>query len=143
MNIPEQLSLIYLELEHWHKEKLTYEESLSYFDHMLNSGNIITVCDGDFVVGYVEFWRINYEQLGRLMCGEGLAAQAEDITTGNIAYVANIYILEHYRNAGVFKMLLSRFRIVNDLCTHFCGEPRMSGNQSFRIFKRNRVPERI
>lgn len=144
MTIPEQLTDIYLTKEHWHVGgKLSQEDSIKYHDTLLNKGNIIVVRDGERVVGYAEFWRLTYEQFGRIICGEPFSALQEDVQTGQIAYLANAFIEEGYRGCNVARMLRNRFFEVNTLCTHFCGEARRKKSAPLKVFKRNRVPERI
>ena len=142
MTIPEQLTEIYA-LETWHKTRLSNEESNKYHDTLLNSGNIIVVNDGDRVVGYCEFWRLNFEQFGRIIAGEPFSATCENVQDGQIAYVANTYIMPQYRRGGATKMIKDRFMEVNKLCTHFVGEARRKSCAPVKVFKRNRVPERI
>jgi enolase len=143
MTIQQQLTDIYLNKETWHEKKLSYEESIKYHEHLLESGNIIVVRDGDRVIGYVEFWRLTYEQFGRVICGEPLSAMHEDVQTGQIAYLANVFIEKDYRNGGVYKMMKKRFFEANTLCTHFVGEARRKPCAPVKVFKRNQVPERI
>lgn len=143
MTIAEQLTKIYLEEENWHREKLSPEEANAYHESLLKSGNIIVVQDGSVVIGYVEFWRLTYEQFGRIVCGEPFSAMHEDVQTGQIAYVANTFIHEFYRRGETQKMMRKRFFQANTLCTHFCGEARRKSTAPLKVFKRNQIPERI
>lgn len=143
MNIAEQLTDIYLTEETWHVSKLSKEESDLYHDTLLSKGNIIVIRDGEQVVGYCEFWRLTYEQFGRIICGEPFSAMHEDVQTGQIAYVANTFIKKEYRKGEVTKMLRNRFFEANTLCTHFCGQARRKKSEPVKVFKRNVVPERI
>lgn len=143
MSIPEQLTYIYLNNENWHKHKLSEEEANLYHDTLLNKGNIIVVRDGEDVTGYVEFWRLSYEQFGRIICGEPFSALHEDVQSGQIAYLANTFIRENYRHGEVTRMLRERFLEANTLCTHFCGNARRKKSEPVKVFKRNQVPERI
>ena len=143
MSIAEQLTEIYLKYETWHKNKLSEEEANIYHDTLLNKGNIIVVRDGETVVGYTEFWRLTYEQFGRIICGEPFSATHEDVQTGQIAYVANTFVKKEYRKGQVIRMLKDRFFEANTLCTHFCGEARRKSCAPVKVFKRNQIPERI
>jgi hypothetical protein len=137
-----QLNEIYL-LETWHKERLSQIEAWKYHDKLLLQGNIITLSDGDILCGYVEQWRISFEQFGRIICGEPFSAMHENVQNGQIAYVANTYIRPEYRNGRVYKMLRDRFFEFNKECTHFCGIARRKKSAPVKVFKREQVLERI
>lgn len=139
MDLTEQLTRIYLDHENWHASKLDEENSRLYHRELLERGNIITMLDGDLLVGYVEYWRLNYEQFGRIICREPFSAIQEDVQTGNIAYVANTFILPAYRKGQVYKRLRDRFFEVNKLCTHFVGEARRKSSAPVKVFKRGEV----
>lgn len=143
MTLVEQLVDVYLNKETWHKDKLSYEESIKYHDALISRGNIITVSDGDVLCGYVEFWRLTYENFGRIICGEPFSALHENVVNGQIAYLANTFIKEEYRKSDVYKMLKKRFLEANALCTHFVGEARRKKCAPIKVFKRNQVMERI
>lgn len=137
--IIKQLWEIYDKSEWWHKEKLAKEEADKYHSILLNQGNIITCSEGDNLLGYVEFWRINYEQFGRIICGEGFSALCEDVIHGHIAYVANTFIRPEYRKGEVYKMLRDRFFEFNKECTHFVGEARRKKSAPVKVFKRSQI----
>lgn len=143
MNLVDQLVLMYITKETWHRDKLEHDLAHAYFTHLLNIGNIITVCVGDKLVGYCEFWRVNYQQWGRIVCDEKFSAMYEDVSHGQIAYLANIYIEEDHRDSKVIKMLRDRFFEVNKLCTHFVGEARAKRSGFIKVFKRSQLPVRI
>ena len=144
MTIVEQLTEIYLNEENWYKnEKMPKEEADKYHWKLLNDGNIITISDGDILCGYVEHWRISFEQFGRIICGESFSGYHENISNGQIAYVANTYIRPEYRNSTTYKMLRDRFLDVNRDCTHFVGEARRKKSAPIKVFKREQLLERI
>lgn len=122
--LAEQLSHVYLEKETWHRSKLSWEDAVEYHQRLLDRGNIITVQDNERLVGYAEIWRLNDEQLERVLGGGTLAADAEDVQTGCHAYVANIYIEPEYRHGEVFKLLKRRFFELCGDCVDYSGEAR-------------------
>ena len=142
-SIPEQLTYIYLQHEDWHERKLDYGQAILYHDTLINSGNIIVIRDGEKVIGYAEFWRLTFEQFGRVICGEPFSAMQEDVQTGQIAYLANVFVYTEYRKGKAIKMMRERFYDINRLCTHFCGEARRKKSAPVKVFKRHIVPERI
>lgn len=134
-----QLVDIYYENEWWHNERLSRPEAHKYHDKLLSAGNIITVSDGDILAGYVEYWRLSFEQFGRIICGEPFSAMHEDVSTGQIAYVANTFIREEYRNSSVAKQLRDRFLRINEQCTHFAGTALRKSSQPIKVFKKEKI----
>lgn len=142
-SIPEQLTDIYLNQENWHNKKLSYEQSVSYFDKLLDKKNILIYEVNDEVLGYVEFWRISFEQFGRLVCHERFCADIENTTDGNICYVANTWIHPDYRNGIIYKMLKRRFFVTNYKCDYFVGEALRKKTQPIKVFKKNDLVSRL
>lgn len=136
-----QLVSIYLEEENWHRKKLDREEAKLYFAHLLSKGNIITVEHNNVLCGYLEFWRLTYEQFGRVLC-QPLSAMQEDVQTGYISYLANIYIKPEYRDSQVFNRLRDRFFEANASCTYFVGEERSKRNGAIKVFNRSDIWEK-
>lgn len=104
MNIAQQLTEVYLTKEFWHKNKLSQEEADKYHERLLMQGNIITHITDGVLEGYLEFYRINYDQLGRIMCDIQLN-HTEDLLTGNIAFINRMWINPMLRNTEVFGLL--------------------------------------
>jgi len=140
--IIKKLFEIYDKFEWWHKTKLDEESANKYHKHLIESGNIITVVSDEMLLGYCEFWRINYEQFGRIICGEGFSAIQENVTNGYIAYVANTFVQPEARKKEVLKMLRDRFFEVNKCCLYFVGEARRKSTAPVKVFK-NRHIERV
>ncbi len=139
MSIIEQLVSFYLDKETTHETKLSAIESYKYFEKLLSQGSIITVSDGDKLLGYFEAWKISFEQFGRIICHEPFSAYYEDITTGQIAYVGDVYILPEYRNSSVTKLLRDRFFELCADCTHFVGEAKRKRSCPVKVFKRENI----
>jgi len=130
----DQLINIYLEKENWHEYKLPREEAEKYFKRLIGKGRILWVTDNKRIVGYVESWRINYEQFGRIICKETFSAYTEDVETGNIAYVANTWIHPDYR-WEVYKILRNKFFNQNKDCEYFVGDARRKRTGLIKVFK--------
>lgn len=122
--------------EWWQDPSMSDEILASYFDNLIKSGNIILYIENDIVVGYVEFWRINFEQLGRILCGAKFLAESEDITNGSIAYLANVHVIEEHRLKEPIKILKESFFKRNFHCDYFVGEARRKKHQPFKCFSR-------
>lgn len=136
INIIEQLVDIYLNKETWHKTKMSYEDAYKYHQTMFDRGNIIIWEKQGIVLGYVETWRVNFEQFGRLVCGCDFYADAEDCQTGKIAYLANTWIHENHRSTNVIKMLKIEWLRKHFVCDYFVGEARRKNCSPIKVFNR-------
>lgn len=142
-NIIDKLNWIYFHVETWHKKKMSEDEATKYHKKLLREGNILCYLDGENLIGYVEFWRINYEQFGRIICREHFSGYLENIKDGNIAYVANTWIDEQHRNTQVYKELKLKFFSVNYKCDYFVGEALTKKAQPVKVFKRSNIFKEI
>ena len=128
MNIAEQLTDIYLTEETWHVSKLSKEESDLYHDTLLSKGNIIVIRDGEQVVGYCEFWLVNDYQLDAIL-GNQFNQLNEDLSSGYICYIANLFVLKGYRNSATISMIKKRLFEVTKKCVLFIGERNKNGKR--------------
>ena len=144
-DIPEQLTEIYLHKEWWVTEegKLTPEIAYKYYDKLYKQGNII-ICelDGE-VLGYVEFWRINFEQFGRIICHTDFCGDSEDILSGNIGYVANVWIKPECRRSWVTKILKIKFYRNTHVCDYYCGMATRKKTQPVKVFKKSDLSSKL
>lgn len=137
--IIDQLTKIYLTKEDWHKIKLTEEQANEYHERLMINGNILTYIVKGELIGYLEWWGINYEQFGRLVCGEPILTDVENILDGNIALINNMWISENDRNGYAFEllssMLLSRCKD-KDFYVAF---RRVKRNQPIQVYTRDEI----
>lgn len=120
---------------------LTDEELASYFELVNNRGNLIVERDemGN-IVGFCEFWKIDYEQLGRIIVHGLIDAREENTTNGTLAFVANVAVHPDYQKKGIFEAMKVKFFMYNFNCTHFCGDShRKKHHQTFNIYKRTEL----
>ena len=104
--IVEQIADVYSSGGEWtHDKLLPFSRAIRYFSTMIKKGNILTYAEGGKLLGYGEFWRINFEQLGRLVCHASFIATEENTTSGNIAYLAGVWIDPQHRHKNVLKIL--------------------------------------
>ena len=136
-SILDQLWEFYQE-EKYHKNRIDKVEADKYHDKLIRTGNILTVSEGNILCGYVEIWRLNYEQLGRIICGEWFSAYLEDVQHGNIAWVGNTYIRPEYRKGEVYNMLKDRFREVTKDCRYYSGRAQRKSAWMIKMFKNRR-----
>lgn len=137
-SVVEQLTYVYTNLEFWHTHKLSEEAANEYHKRLLMQGNIITVVDDKDLLGYIEVWKINYEQLGRLLCGVKFYVYDEDIGSGNIAYISNMYIVENLRHSDVYKRLYTRFLERYGDCSYIASK-RTKHSDKFTVYPMSKI----
>lgn len=92
------------------------------------------------IIGLTEFWRINYEQLGRIVVHGSLDAREEDTTSGEIAFVANTMVHPEHKNQGIFESMKVKFFLANYTCKFFAGDSqRRKHHKSFNIYPRTEL----
>ena len=138
-SIAEQLVDIHLKYETHYKDITSYDESLNYHTQMLDKGVILTYKKEGELLGYVEAWKINFEQFGRLVCHVPFKQLQENITDGKIAYVANTFILPEYRNSEVYKILKSKFFEYTKNCDYYCGVALRKKHQPIKVFTKKEI----
>ena len=144
MNTIEQLNDIHQKEEFWLKKKMPEEESLRYHSTMHERGNIVTAERDGKVVGYFEVWKINFEQWGRIVCHAPISGYLEDVQSGNIAYVANVWIDKAYRQGSVVKELKKKFFETTYMCDYFVGQAlRKTASQPVKVFKKEDLVSRF
>jgi len=143
MNLIEQLVRVYYEEEPWHRTRMSWEEAVNYHTKLVEDGSILCYTELGVLLGYVEVWRINFEQFGRLICKCPFSAYLEDVKSGNIAYVANVWVDKKFRRTAVIKMLkLMFFKYTKD-CEYFVGEALRKKTQPVKVFKRENLVSSI
>lgn len=55
MSLEEQIAELYLAHADWAVEKMPYEKAVKYFRDVLKCGRLISISDGDKLIGYGEF----------------------------------------------------------------------------------------
>jgi len=110
---------------------------------MLDKGNLIVYVEDGILLGYCEFWRISFEQFGKLICHEKFIAPFENTTDGEICYVANAWIHPDHRQGVVYKRLKSKFFRLNCRCKYFVGQALRKKTQPVKVFKRSGLRSRL
>lgn len=136
MTIPEQLTYIYRNYENWHKSKLSEEESNEYHERLLMQGNILTYVKDGELKGYIEYWCITPEQLGRIITNQPILTDVEDILNGQIAYINNMYIDPEYRNGEAFDMLSTMFLVKNKDADVFVACQNLKRHKPIQVYSR-------
>ena len=143
MTLIEQLNDVYYKEEWWQSHKETWCGITNYHQAMLDKGNLIVYVEDEKLLGYCEFWRINFEQFGRLVCHEDFIAPFEDTTSGKICYLANTWIDPLHRRTNVYKELRNRFFKLNYHCDYFTGETKRKRTQLISVFKRKDLRSKL
>lgn len=138
MSVVEQLLDIY-SLETWHDTRMPYLDALAYHDILLENGAITVAMENTMVLGYIEVWKINFEQLGRIMCGENFSAIHEDIYNGNIAFLANMWIRPEFRLGWVIKYLRLKFFGKYGDCRFYTGKTTKRSTAPFQVFRKDKL----
>ena len=138
MKISEQLTNIYHKFESWHKKKLSIEESNQYHEKLLMQGNIITIIEDEELKAYIEVWRINHEQLGRIVCDIPFFVYDENIVNGQIAYIANMWIDEMYRETIINQKLVQNFINKFGDCDFVVGK-KTNRHNNFRAYSMKQI----
>lgn len=127
--ISELLTKNYLKNEKWHKNYLPEQEANKYHERLIMQGNILTVVDNDELKAYMEVWKVDYELLGRLMCGVDVYAFDEDIVNGNIAYINNAWVTDVESK----KILEQEFKDKFGQC-EFIARKRFKYSDTFKVY---------
>lgn len=107
---------------------------------LLQKNRILVCVEGDQLLGYVECWRVNFEQLGRLMCHvKPFDVGLEDIEHGNICYINNTTIHPEYRRSWVARYLRTLVFDTNRECEFFLGEALRKRTQPVKIFRADAI----
>jgi len=135
-DIIEQLIYIYLHEEDWHKAKLSHKDSRDYFSSMISKGRIQIVLEEEEVIGYVESWRLSYEQWGRKVCHETIHSMTEDVSGGPVCYLANIWIRKEKRRGDTLRKLRDLFFYYNSDSEYFVGHALRKKTQPIKVLKK-------
>lgn len=131
--IVQQLNDIYFNVENWHKEHETLCGITNYHQSMIDKGNLQTYCEDNELLGYYECWLIDKWQMERILNDEEFIAPFEDTIHGDIAYLANLWIVHDDRKQRVMKQLKSRFFEQTNHCTGWVGQE-FKNKHRLRIF---------
>ena len=133
LTILKQLIKIYKEL---HKDAmaLSKEELEIYYTKMLKDNRIEYILENREVVGFMESWRLDYEQLGRVVCWKDFNAMKENIKDGKIVYICDVWVKKTKRDGIIFNILLKNFENSNK-DGHSCLS-RRHGGKYIRVYNK-------
>jgi hypothetical protein len=113
----------------------------AYFIALDHRKNLIVELDLEQeIIGFIELWRINYEQLGRIMVHGLIDAREENTTDGELCFLANLAIHPSHYRGPVADLLRRRFFKENYTCSFFCGDSRRRAHHhTFNIYPRTEI----
>ena len=140
MTLIDQLVDFYYKYEGWSDDQLDEKDILEYFERIIELGNIVYFTDysGD-LCGYVDYWRLDFDQLGRFLCRAGFSSREEDIVNGPVAFCVSVVIKPEFRKGEVIKYLKTEFVKRNFNAEYFVGERQKGKHKPLIVLDRKRV----
>ena len=122
-SIAEQLVETYYSEEPWHHVRMHPDVAMEYHLSQLERGAIKVVTEMDVVLGYIQVFKITQEQVNRLLQHLPFNESTENITSGDIAFIHNLYIDKNFRGRTreTFKKLREIFFEYVKGCTSVVG----------------------
>jgi hypothetical protein len=139
--LSELLTKCYFENQPWQERRYPEPTMIKYFNEMIRRGNIIAINTETELIGYLEFFRVNFEQFGRIVCQAPFFNLDENTTDGNICYITNMWISSDFRRGMVFKELEIRLFKATETCEYFAGHRVRRG--SVYTVHRNRIKKEL
>ncbi len=138
-----ELTRFYYHIDVQVENPMSADQTRAYHAHLLDKDAIRFAMAGDRLLAYVAYYRINHEQLGRLVCQEPFNAMTEDIQNGNICYLIDVTVDPDFRNGEVMKSLKKLYFAKNQDCDYFIGHAiYKKRSQPIRVFKRTEFMKR-
>lgn len=134
----EKITYIYQNILPKQPIMLPHDEAIKYFERLMIKGNIITYVQNGELLGFLEFWRINNEQFGRICCNQTLAHE-EDLFSGNICLITRMYISPTLRNAETFINIGREFLEKNKTATHYVAMQFHKKHKPLQVYSRNDI----
>jgi hypothetical protein len=122
-SIATQLVDIYYSEEPWIKNRMHPDVALEYHLSQIQRGAIKVAEEMGIVLGYVQVFKITQEQVNRLLQHLPFNESTENITSGDIAFIHNLYIDKNFRGRTreTFKKLRKMFLEYVKDCTSVVG----------------------
>lgn len=140
-DILKQLYDIYLNFEWWDTPKKPRYNIDFYHKTMIDKGNLFyEVVDGK-IVGYCLALKLNYEQLGRMICKENINHMKEDLLSGNVAYVFGLWVDQENKESDTMLKLKKKYFEFTKDCDYFVGEALRKKCQPLKVFNRKHLKE--
>lgn len=118
-----------------HQEIINYE-LCNYLVNIIVKDRILIEWDARGIAGFMEYFRLDETQFGRIVLGDVFNIIEEDITEGPIAYMANVCVRHDLRGAETFKKLQRRFFSENADARYITGTKNGKRYKPIAVFKR-------
>ncbi len=136
VDVLSELKRFYKTIDIQPEHPMTDEQIDNYHQYLINNNAIRFIFKDERLIAYVTFFKINYEQFGRLVCQIPFNATKEDIVSGNICYCMDVTIDPEFRNTEVMKHLKNLFFEGACGCEHFVGHAiYKKRSQPIRVFR--------
>jgi hypothetical protein len=139
--VVEQLVDFYYDYDRFQTHNLPKDEVSNTIGVLLDKGRIVYHEELGELLGYVESWRINYEQFGRRICNQHMKFDVglENIQTGPVCYLANTTIRPSHRMGYVYMILADKFFEQNSDAEYFCGRASRKRPGLVKVFKASAI----
>jgi len=117
---------------------LPHSEGIQYFTRLMMNGNIITYIQDGELLGFIEYWRVNMEQFGRICCNLTLTHD-EDLNSGEICLITRMYIIPDMRNAHTFIHLGSQLLAKNRDADFYAAMQFHKKHKPLQIYTRDQI----
>lgn len=138
MNIIEKIIDLYENILPKNQIMLPHSEALEYFERLMMNGNIITYVKDGELLGFLEFWKVNFEQFGRICAGVTLD-HSEDLLNGNIGMITRMWITPTMRNGETFLHLGRAFLEKNQGCSHYAAMQFHKNHKPLQVYSRDQI----
>lgn len=138
MSIVKELTNLYLNVLPKNTIMLPYDEALAYYERLLMNGNVITYVKDGELLGYIEFWRLDFSQWGRI-CANMTLAHEENLTEGPVCLIVSMWIKQDLRNGETFLFLGRSFLEHNKDAEHFAAQQVQKKHKPLQVYSREEV----
>ena len=95
----------YFNKEKFHRKLLSHNDAALYFSRAIATKNIVFEVIDQNIVGYLEIWRLDKEQLAKIVNYENIDSLHENLTRGEFVFIAGLYIDKAYRRKSIVQKL--------------------------------------
>ncbi len=90
--ILDQILMDYYGPHYYSVNRLTKDQAICYFGKLLEDDNIVYLTRDGQLTAWMETWYITEEQMKRVVNYDKFLPENEDIKSGDIAFIADLYI---------------------------------------------------
>ena len=102
------------------------------------NGNVITYVQDGELLGFIEFWRLDFSQWGRI-CANMTLTHDENLTEGPVCLISGMWIKQDLRNGETFLFLGRTFLEKNKDAEHFSAMQAHKHHKPLQVYSRNEV----